>query len=335
MTAPFVSVVMPTYNRRERLRRAIAAVAEQRVDVPFEVVVVSDGSTDGTDDMLAACEFENVRWFGQPNGGPAAARNRGIAEGTGQLIVFVDDDIIAAPGLIQAHVDAHRRLGDDAVVVGPMLDPSDFDMAPWVRWEQAMLRKQYRALEAGEYEATARQFYTGNASVRRDHIVEAGGFDPAFRRAEDVELAYRLDDSGLRFAYEPAAVGHHYADRSYDAWRNAAYLYGRNDVVFARDRGRGWIFPFMAQKYRDHHPLLRAFVAIGVRSDALRRAEVRSFGAIAGIAERLGADRIGRAAYSAIYGIEYHCGARDELGGRAAFADLLEGSHPGTLVGAR
>ena len=80
---------------------------------------------------------------------------------------------------------------------------------------------------------------------------------------------------------------------------------------------------------------LRAFVAVGVRSDAVRRVEVRAFAALAGVAERLGADRIGRAAYSAIYGIEYHCGARDELGGRSAFADLLHGSHPGTLVGAR
>ena len=335
MTVPHVSVVMPTYNRCDRLRRAIAAVADQVVDEPYEIIVVSDGSTDGTDEMLAQCDVANLRWFTQGNGGPAAARNRGIVESSGELIVFVDDDILAEPGLVQAHVDAHRRLGDSAVVVGPMLDPADFDMAPWVRWEQAMLRKQYRSLELGDYEATARQFYTGNASVRREHIVAAGGFDPTFRRAEDVELAYRLDDRGLQFDYEPSAVGRHYADRSYDAWRGAAYLYGRNDVVFARDRGRGWIFPFMAQKYRDHHPVLRAFVAVGVRSDAVRRVEVRAFAALAGVAERLGADRIGRAAYSAIYGIEYHCGARDELGGRSAFADLLHGGNPGTLVGAR
>jgi glycosyltransferase involved in cell wall biosynthesis len=324
VTTPYVSVVMPTYNRCERLRRAVAAVAAQDVDVPFEIVVVSDGSTDGTEQLLAASDVANLRWFEQANGGPAAARNRGIAEGSGELIVFVDDDIIAAPGLIQAHVDAHRRLGDDAVVVGPMLDPSDFEMAPWVRWEQAMLRKQYRALEAGVYEATARQFYTGNASVRREHIVAAGAFDPTFRRAEDVELAYRLDDRGLRFAYEPSAVGHHYADRSYDAWRNAAYLYGRNDVVFARDRGREWILPFMARKYRDHHPVLRTFIGLGVRSDAIRRLEVQSFVVVAKLAERLRLERFGRAAYSAIYGIEYHCGARDELGGSSAFRDLLD-----------
>jgi len=66
-------------------------------------------------------------------------------------------------------------------------------MVPWVRWEQEMLMKQYKALLRKDWPATARQFYTGNASVRRSHIVAAGGFDEGFRRAEDVELAYRLD----------------------------------------------------------------------------------------------------------------------------------------------
>lgn len=319
-----VSVVMPTYNRRERVRAAIEALDRQHVDVPFEIVVVSDGSTDGTDELLRSVETRvPLSAVVQENGGPATARNRGVDAATGELIVFVDDDVVAADGMLQAHVDAHRALGDQVVVVGPMLDPPGFSMVPWVRWEQAMLAKQYAALEAGEYEATARQFYTGNASVRRRHLLAAGGFDPAFRRAEDVELAYRLADRGLTFAYEPSAVGLHHADRSYAAWRSAAYLYGRNDVVFARDRGRAWIYPFMARKYREHHRALRAAIAVAVRADVTRASLIGVARTAMRIGDRLAMPRVARFACSVIYGVEYHVGIRDELGGHRMFATLM------------
>ena len=85
-----------------------------------------------------------------------------------------------------------------------------------------MLAKQYKAMTRGDCEATARQFYTGNASVLRRHLLAVGGFDSAFRRAEDVEMAYRLDGSWSHFAFEPAAIGLHYAARSFDSWRSPA-----------------------------------------------------------------------------------------------------------------
>ena len=66
-----------------------------------------------------------------------------------------------------------------------------------------MLAKQYEAMDRGVYGATARQFYTGNASVARRHVIAAGGFDTSFRRAEDVELAYRLADRGPAVRLRP------------------------------------------------------------------------------------------------------------------------------------
>ena len=161
------------------------------------------------------------------------ARNNGVAKASGELILFVDDDVVAAPGLLRAHLEAHRRLGDRCVVIGPMLNPSDHTMSPWVAWEQEMLAKQYRSMHAGQYVATYRQFYTGNASLRRAHFDAVGGFDSTFRRAEDVEVAFRLADRGLSFEFEPSATGYHYAERSYDSWRATAHAYGRNDVIFA------------------------------------------------------------------------------------------------------
>jgi GT2 family glycosyltransferase len=95
-----------------------------------------------------------------------------------------------------------------------------------------MLVKQYDAMERGDWAATARQFYTANASLARRHVLDAGGFDERFRRAEDVELAYRLADRGLRFVFARDAVVVHHPDRSFRAWLDIAGAYGRNDVVF-------------------------------------------------------------------------------------------------------
>jgi GT2 family glycosyltransferase len=331
--APTVSVVMPTYERREQLLVAIDALGHQRVDEPFEIVVVSDGSTDGSADALRALDLPvDLRVIEQDNAGPAAARNRGVEEASGDLIVFIDDDLVAGSGLLQAHVDAHRRLGPSAVAIGPMLRPPDGELQPWVDWEQTMLDKQYRSMEEGHWGATARQFYTGNASLARKHLVEAGGFDTSFRRAEDVELAYRLDAAGLTFEYLPQAVGYHHAIRSFEAWRSMAYTYGRNDVIFARDRGQRWIFPFMAEKWRQHQAPLRWLIAAGVRSRLVGSVLVSVFRVLAAATERLGsigaAGWVGRAAYSAIYGVEYHRGIADELGSVDEFFTTVHSDEP-------
>ena len=245
MHRPYFSVVVPTYNRLGRLRHVIAALEQQAYPSDaYEVIVISDGSTDGTDAYLETLRSTmRLRWLTQANQGPAAARNAGIQKAVGEFIVFIDDDVVPEPQLLEEHARSHHEAGRDVVVLGPLLTPEGFEMAPWVRWEQEMLMKQYRALLRGDWAATARQFYTGNASLRRNHILAAGGFDEGFRRAEDVELAYRLANNGLEFVFNIQAAGMHFADRSYRAWLDAAYTYGRNDVIFARDRNQKWLLP--------------------------------------------------------------------------------------------
>ena len=71
----------------------------------------------------------------------------------------------------------------------------------WIRWEEEMLEVQYQAMLSGEYPCTPRQFYTANASLSRDRFLEVGGFDGTFKRAEDVEMAYRMRDRGASFVF--------------------------------------------------------------------------------------------------------------------------------------
>lgn len=322
---PSVSVVVPTYNRLDRLKRVLAALAEQDYCGEMEIVVVSDGSDDGTSEYLGGPEAPAaVVPVLQENAGPAAARNAGVAACCGKILVFVDDDVVASPGLISAHVEAHRRNGDHAAVIGPMLDPPDHVMTPWIVWEQRMLAKQYRDMEQGHYAPTERQFYTGNASLCRTLFVASGGFDTQFRRAEDVELAFRLKEMGTRFAYEPRAVGFHYAERSYNAWKANAYDYGRNDVVFGRDLGRTWLLPFLTQKQQQRNLLVRAVTNACAGRPPLARAVNSSLEKLLGATSAKGLPAVLSAVLSLIYGIEYYRGVLDEAGGVGELRRLTE-----------
>ena len=123
-----MSVVVPTYNRLPRLARVLGALADQTFSRElYEIVVVSDGSTDGTDDYLRSIGGSGLVVASQANAGPATARNHGLALASGSLVVFIDDDVVAAPRLLERHVESHRRGGDGLVVIGPMLTPADVD----------------------------------------------------------------------------------------------------------------------------------------------------------------------------------------------------------------
>jgi glycosyltransferase involved in cell wall biosynthesis len=319
-----LSVVVPTFNRRDRLERVLVSLAHQDLAEPFEVIVVSDGSTDGTDEYLDGPGTPlQVVALRQRNQGPAAARNLGVERARADIIVFIDDDVVPSPALLRKHLEAHRRRGDDIVVIGPMLNPPEHRMTTWISWEQEMLAKQYQAMEHGEYTATARQFYTGNASLHVHNFRAVGGFDPSLRRAEDVELAFRLADIGLSFEFELDAVGYHWAERSYESWRQTAYTYGRNDIVFARDLGREWLFEFIGDVHSWHHPALRFLTNLCVTRPQLRPRTVKMLEwVITPFADGM-RRRIARYALSGVYSIEYHRGVADELGSVDAYRRLL------------
>ena len=110
---PYFSVVIPTYNRLGKLRHVITALEQQTYPSDaYEVIVISDGSTDGTEAYLEALRSTmRLRWFPQANRGPAAARNAGIQKAGGEFIVFIDDDVVAEPQLLGEHARSHHEIG--------------------------------------------------------------------------------------------------------------------------------------------------------------------------------------------------------------------------------
>ena len=313
--SPSASVVVSTYNRRtglERLLRGLDAVRSEATRL--EVVVTVDGCTDTTRDMLDAVSV------GYPlrvidvvvNQGPAKGRNRALAQAQGDVILFLDDDVIPLPGLVERHLEVHRS-DPDAVVIGPMLPPPNGMLPAWLRWEAATLQKQYDAIARGDYEPTPRQFYTANASVRRAHALAVGGFDEAFKRAEDVEFAFRLADRRLHFSFLPKAAVIHDPMRSWEGWLDVAYQYGRHAVVFERDRGRNQL-QLAYEEWYERHPLNR----LSARACVGHPARWKAFAWICSAAvRRVGGQRSERLLMglcSAAFSIRYWQGVADETG---------------------
>lgn len=318
---PKVSVIIPTYNRVERLKQVLAGFSKQ--DYPldqFEVIVVSDGSTDGTHEYLRSFESPlQLSLIVQENQGPAAARNRGIQAACAEMVLFTDDDVVPCPRLITEHIGIHEQFGSNVVVLGPMLTPDDFAMSPWVRWEQAMLAKQYTQMKKGAWQATARQFYTGNTSLLRQHLNAVGGFDTTFRRAEDVELAYRLIDRGVTFVFNPSAIGYHYAERSFRSWIETPYAYGRNEVIFTRDKQQQWLLPQIFEEFHHRHVLVQLLVRLCLDRENLSKSALSGLSFIAQQSNRLGIEKIVKFTYSGMFNLRYYQGIADELGGRKIF----------------
>ncbi|OAN45262.1 glycosyl transferase [Chloroflexus islandicus] len=314
-----ISVVTPTYNRLARLQRVLAALAVQTYAPDrFEVVIVSDGSTDGT---AAYCQQAHMpfrlNFIQQANAGPAAARNRGVAAARGELVLFLDDDVVPAPNLIAEHLRLHEERAN-RVVLGPMLTPPDACLSPWVAWEQAMLEKQYRAMTSGVWPATARQFYTGNTSLARQLVMAAGGFDERFRRAEDIELAYRLSKLGVEFVFAPQAAGYHYAERSFASWLATPYTYGRNDIIFGREQQVD-LLGFVRREFSQRNWLTRWLVRVLLDRPRASAVALATMPRLALLAHRVLGERGSRPIYSAIFNLRYYQGVADELGGRDRF----------------
>jgi hypothetical protein len=244
------------------------------------------------------------------------------------MILFLDDDVVPDPCLIEEHARSH--VGDDGrtIVIGPMLTAPDFAMTPWVRWEQAMLEKQYDDLRDGRYVAGSRQFYTGNVSLARQQILDAGGFDPRFRRAEDIELAYRLEAAGARFVFNPDAVTHHYAERSFTSWIQIARAYGRANVVFGRAEGQAWVLEDVGTEFYDLNVVNQWAARLLVGRQRMTAGLCSLVARLAPVGDRVGLDRLVRYMLSGIYNVEYCQGVADGLGGTAEFRALIELGRP-------
>ena len=205
----FVSVVIPTYNRRPILEKCLLALEQQQTSgTPverYEVVVVDDGSTDGTPTWLRqnTDRFAHVRLIEQVHGGPAEGRNHGVEHARGDVIVFIDSDLVVTPVFLARHAEALQlswsRTGDRlCFTYGAVINTANFE-------EPTKERHKLRDLSWA-------YFATGNVAIDRSILQRSGLFDTGFRLYgwEDLELGERLRRMGVRLIKCPDAVGYHW-----------------------------------------------------------------------------------------------------------------------------
>jgi glycosyltransferase involved in cell wall biosynthesis len=314
MTGPEISVVIPTFNRRERLALVLDGLARQTLPGQrFEALVVDDGSTDGTAEWLAHRSYPfALRPLRQSNAGPAVARNAGVQAASARVVLFLDDDVVPEPPLLQEHAATHAS-GEEVAVIGPLGSLARYRQ-PWVAWEQAKIERQYAAMQRGDWAPTYRQFWTGNASVPRQLVLEAGGFDAKFLRAEDIELGARLAQRGVRFVFKPAAATLHHAERSLQSWSNMHRAYGRLELSIHGRFGRDAALNTLRNNWHRLRAATRTLVSACLGRERATAAACAILSSSIRAAAAVGSDAPGRAACSALANVLYWDGVRESLG---------------------
>jgi len=209
---PEISVIIPTYNRRATLASCLAALDAQSLSKDlYEVIVIDDGSTDGTQELCQGLSLPfPFIYLRQNNAGAGAARRLGTEAAHGTYLLLFNDDTIAARGLLAEHRRAqHECAPEKCAVLG------DF------RYFREALKRALTSflatrpflfpqvsLKPGLYRQSS-YFIASNLSLRRDAVLKAGSFDPQFRVAEDTELGVRLEQRGYRVLYHPQALAWH------------------------------------------------------------------------------------------------------------------------------
>ena len=216
-----VSVIVPTFNRKSLLEECVESLMVQ--DYPdYEVIVVDDGSTDGTGELLInlSRKYSVLSSFSQKNGGSYAARNLGIKKSNGGIICFTDDDCRVDPDWINNLI---KHFDDDEIGgVGGKIIPS----APTTYIEEYSQRNiPLNYPKKIEYIATC------NAAYRKDLLDIVGGFDINFRSGGDRDMSTQILMTCHKIVYEPDAIIHYRYRSNLHDFLKQWYLYGKGTAI--------------------------------------------------------------------------------------------------------
>ena len=235
---PLISVLIPTFNRRNVLERTLPTLFQQ--DFPadrFEVVVVVDGSSDGTIEFLrklaSPCSMYIVE---QPNEGPAAARNAGLRTAHGELILFLDDDILCPPNLLRFHAEAHVGHAF-RVAFGPIRISRGSAETLATDFARNGAMERNKSLDAGVLPRIGDLCLDPNSSLPRALLTQLGEFNEEFGAArETADMALRLRSAGAEFFYlRNAVVEHIYLKETSRLARDEALDDGQKEVLLCRE----------------------------------------------------------------------------------------------------
>ena len=223
----YISIIIPTFNGGARIQNCLDSLLKQTVGRNAEILIVDDGSTDNTIEVVN--QFPGVRVITQANAGPAAARNRGAAEARGAIILFTDDDCVP----MQDWLDAMLAPFEDPEVVGAKGVYRTHQKSLAARFVQIEYEDRYR-LMAGLSSIDFIDTYS--AAFRRDRFLEMTGYDTSFpvACAEDIELSYRMSARGWKMKFVPNAIVYHTHPDTFSKYLKKKYKFAFWRVLAVR-----------------------------------------------------------------------------------------------------
>lgn len=252
---PF-SLLIPTYNRLEKLKRVFEHLDRQPRLAEGELLVGVDGSEDGTQEWLRKQEASRpyLRWFEIPNSGRAVIRNQLLDRAEGKRLVFLQDDILVQDGWLEAHLS-----NEDVALVGHMTWYPGAEVTPYMRWlEEGGHMLRFGDLQDGD-ELNFWRFYMGNISFPRT-LVEALRFDERFAGYgwEDIVFGLEFSQRGHRVKYSQRAAAYHWDEYREEDLQEYMEKVGRSAVLAEEAYpGTGFVPP------RWKEQVFRGMIAVG------------------------------------------------------------------------
>lgn len=315
-----VTVVLATYNRLDLLRRVLGCLTRQSLPKNrFEVIAVDDGSKVPAAEAIDPRQYPfSLTILRQDNAGPAAARHRGVLQARGDILVFIDDDMELPPRFLETHLEHHAEGRPTAVFGLYASDPeigkkSLFERYHGLKWDQLA-----RASAEGKLVVDGTLLATGNASMRREDYLRAGGFDLRLLRAEDMALGLDLEELGVHLVFSQAAYSVHLSDHTLtEKWRARAFLHGQLEPGIARKHptmahADPWRFAFSL-------PLAGRILCLpAVLTPKLSEPYAAAMFEVAETFDRLGFERAALRGAGLVFAMEYFRGMRKEAGSLGA-----------------
>jgi glycosyltransferase involved in cell wall biosynthesis len=194
------SVIVPTYNRQNQILRTVSALRKQNLsENDYEIIVVDDGSN-------PPVEIEGVKVLRLENVERSAARNAGVEQARGEIIIFIDDDMMVTENFVESHTKAHREWSD-AIAIGKISLPDDFIKTPFGRFRYSL---ELTGTPTMRGIVDSKNFCAaGNMSIKRERFLYLGGFDRNLNSGEDQDLAIRHTSQNGKIVFLPEAESIH------------------------------------------------------------------------------------------------------------------------------
>jgi len=242
---PLISVVIATYNRCDTLKVTLERLAAQTTPAKdFEVVVVDDGSSDKTSEMVDSMTGYvpyALDYLRHENHGPGYTQNRGIRKARSRLVLLIADDVWPCSDMIAQHLKTHSDYPDENVaVLGKVIQSPELPPTLMHKYWDPFRHSRFD----GKHEIDAVNFLACHISVKKSFLIRNGMYKERKGPAhEDIELGYRLREKGLRLIYNEKALCHHYHPGTLDSVCRRAYERGLNFDMLAGNVPASFIFP--------------------------------------------------------------------------------------------